>query len=336
LSQPAQIKFDSVFKAPIVRAQFDVLMVLAEAMAPALPDLYRACSNWHRVVVAAAESLASQMPLVQATADAQAIWGRVLLDLGVQQLTAGAKVVIDSITTRLALTANGTYDGGNYLEASHTAGVRRIRHLGTVRAVAQLRDADPFPVRARYNPRGDDYCASSSLIANEIGWNLQLVERSLYGVLIFEMLFQHEYLSHLLPRNNYLSKQVREIWLSDALYWELVYQPGERAAIQVKKFLWEKFRRELARSFDTRDIEFFGPLELDHLVQQIRVLSDEVFWDITKAILECADGKPNANLIDSLLMYLVNLDPLERENALKQKGAGWEILREFHMRLVYD
>jgi hypothetical protein len=67
------------------------------------------------------------------------------------------------------------------------------------------------PMRVHYDPKGDDYCASSSIFANEIGWNLQLVERSLFGALSLEMLFEHEYLSHMLPRNNFLSKNVREM-----------------------------------------------------------------------------------------------------------------------------
>ena len=58
MSQTSSITLDSVFQAPIVRAQFDVLLVLADAIDPSLPDLYQTSTNWHRGVAAAAEALA--------------------------------------------------------------------------------------------------------------------------------------------------------------------------------------------------------------------------------------------------------------------------------------
>jgi hypothetical protein len=137
----------------------------------------------------------------------------------------------------------------------------------------------------------------------------------------------------MLPKNNFLSKNVREIWLSAALYWEHVHQASDPAAKQVKKFLWEKFRRELGRNFDPKDLEFFGPLELDKLAEQIRFLSEEIFWDITKSILECADKRENALLIDDLLRSLMGLTPQELKAGLALQPGDWLLLQEFHDRL---
>lgn len=333
MAQNAPIQFESVFVAPIVRAQFDVLHVLAEAIAPSLADLYRAATNWNRVVVATAESFARQIHKVLTVEDATAIWGQVLLDLDVQRLARPAAAVVASITARLEAAIAGSYDGGDHLVARHEAGVQWIRELGVRYGLAAFENSPIYRVRAHYNPDGDDYCASSSLFANEIGWNLQLVERSLYGTLILEMLFEHEYLSHMLPKNNFLSKNVREIWLSAALYWEHVHQAGDPATKQVKKFLWEKFRRELGRYFDPKDLEFFGPLELDKLAEQIRFSSEEIFWDITKPILECADKRENALLIDGLLRRLLALTPQELKAGLALRPGDWTLLQEFHKSL---
>jgi hypothetical protein len=88
LSQTPSIKLDSVFQAPIVRAQFDVLLVLAGAMAPSLPDLYQLATNWNRVVGIAAEALTSQTAKVKTIGDAIAIWDRVLGDLDVARMSA--------------------------------------------------------------------------------------------------------------------------------------------------------------------------------------------------------------------------------------------------------
>jgi len=334
LYQTAPVQFDSVFVAPIVRAQFDVLMVLAQAIAPSLPDLYRAATNWNRVVVAMADSFARQIENVATIDDANAIWGQVLLDLQVRRLAPAAATVVESITRRLEATIAASYDGAEYLVSRHDAAVQWVRGLGGRYGLAALENAVVYPIRAHYNPKGDDYCASSSLYANEIGWNLQLVERSLYGVLILEMLFAHEYLSHMLPRNNFLSKNVREIWLSAALYWEYVDHLQDKAAKQVTKYLWEKFRRELGRHFDPDDIAFFGPLELDKLAETIRFSSEETFWEISRAILECADERENAQAVDAFFRDLLALSPQELKGGLALKPHEWNILEEFRDAMV--
>jgi hypothetical protein len=333
LSQTPPIKLDSVFQAPIVRAQFDVLLVLADAMSPLLPDLYQVAGNWQRVVAAAAEALANQTAKVRTVADAIPIWNRVLIDLDVARLTPAAAAVLDSITKRLQAAVLIPYDGEDRLAAMHDAAVSWIRDLGVRRGLADLQQTRQYPLRAHYDPEGNDYCASSSLFADEIGWNLQLVERSLYGVLILDMLFEHEYLSHMLPRNSFLSKSVREIWLSTALYWELKSLPGNRAMKKVQEFLWEKFRRELGRHFDPKDLEFFGPLEIDNLARDIYSSSPEIFWDITKAILECADTRKNADLVDGLFQQLLYLTPDELRARLDLAPTEWDILQRFHEML---
>jgi hypothetical protein len=328
------IKFESPFQAPIVRAQFDVLLVLAEAMAPSLADLSKVASDWQRVVAVAADALAAQSANVKSVAHAIPIWNRVLNDLGVASLTPAATAILDTITERLATAVRIPYAGEHRLERSHEAAVGWIRDLGVRRGLAALQQATAYPIRVHYNPAGDDYCASSSLFANEIGWNLQLVERALYGALILDMLFEHEYLSHLLPRNNFLSKNVREIWLSAALFWECVELPGDPAEKHVQEALWELFRRELNKHFDPKNLEFFGPWKLDHLAEQIYFVSPDVFWDITKAILECDDNRNNADVIDAFLRQLLSLRPGELRSGLALRPAQWTILQEFHERLA--
>ena len=61
--------------------------------------------------------------------------------------------------------------------------------------------------------------------------------------------------------------------------------------------------------FRSEDIEFFGPLTLDQLAERIRYTSEAIFWDITKAILECPDGRENAATIDNLLRQMFDLSP---------------------------
>lgn len=330
MSQTEPIRFESLFGSPIVRAQFDVLLLLADAMAPSLPDLYKVAVNWQRVVATAAEALANQTTKVHTVADVIAIWNLVLIDLDMARLVPAAAMVLDSITKRLQAAVLLPFNGEYRLTVTHAAAVAWIRDLGARRGLADLEHARQYPLHVHYDPKGNDYCASSSLFANEIGWNLQLVERSLCGALILDMLFEHEYLSHILPKNSYLSKSVREIWLSAALYWEAKSLPGDRATKKVQEFIWEKFRRDLGRHFDPKDIEFFGPLEIDHLARDIFSSSPEIFWDITKAILECADTKRNADFVDSLVQQLLDLTPDELRAGLDLAPTEWDVLQQFY------
>jgi hypothetical protein len=119
LSHTPSIKFESPFQAPIVRAQFDVLLLLAEAMAPSLADLSRVAGEWQRVVAVAAEALASQTANVATVAHAVPIWNRVLIDLGVASLTPAATAVLDTITQRLAAAVLIPYAGEHRLAAQH-------------------------------------------------------------------------------------------------------------------------------------------------------------------------------------------------------------------------
>jgi len=193
-----------------VRAQFDVLLILAECIAPSLATLSLASSgDWQTVIGVAADALASQTLQVKSVSNAIPIWNRVLLDLGIANLTLAAKSVLDTITQRLANEVSVPFQGEKRLVRMHHTAVDWIRGLGVRRNISVLQAAKEYPIRVHYNPDGNDYCASSSLFANEIGWNLQLVQRALYGALILDMLFEHEYLSHMLPRNDYLSRDRR-------------------------------------------------------------------------------------------------------------------------------
>lgn len=330
MSQSAQIVFESPFQAPIVRAQFDVLLVLAECMAPSLPALSSSAADWLTLVSMAAEALASQTPNVKSVVHAVPIWTRVMIDLGVP---TGAKTVLDTIAKRLAAAVLIPFQGEQRILSMHNAAVEWIKDLGVRRGIPILEQATVYPIRVHYNPDGNDYCASSSLFANEIGWNLQLVERALYGALILDMLFEHEYLSHMLPRNNFLSKDVREIWLSSALFWESVGLPGNTTEKHVREVLWEKFRRELNKHFDSKNLSFYGSWKLDQLAEKIYSFAPDTFWDITKAILECADGQDKAKVVDAFLKELLALPANELRAGLLSDPANWDLLQGFHDRL---
>jgi len=124
------------------------------------------------------------------------------------------------------------------------------------------------------------------------------------------------------PQNRYLSMSVRETWLSAALIHAHKSTMGPDY-FQIRLKLWEKFRLELARHFDsTRDIELYGPLRLDWLTCKIVFYSPREFWRLTGAILNAEDSEIAASLIDEFLTTLSRLDDVSLRDLL-QLGLQW-------------
>ena len=206
------------------------------------------------MVAVAAEALASQTANVATVAHAVPIWNRVLIDLGVASLTPAATAVLDTIAQRLAAAVLTPYAGEHRLAAQHHAAVRWIRALGVRRGIADLEQAAEYPIRVHYNPGGDDYCASSSLFANEIGWNPFLERKVLRGSM-WDKYSCSKSMSRIKAPYSARSTnwRVQEIWLSAALFWESVELPGDPAEKHVQEALWEFFRRELNKHFDPKN-----------------------------------------------------------------------------------
>jgi hypothetical protein len=126
----------------------------------------------------------------------------------------------------------------------------------------------------------------------------------------------------LLPLNRFLSRSVREIWLTLALISEHKNASIDADQKHVNLFLWEKFRRELARHFDS-DIELYGPLHLDSMAWNISFHAPETFWRITAEIMHLEDESAKAEVIDDLLERLAGLDDSKLRQVLALK---WEDL----------
>ena len=202
---PRTVSLDGSFRSPTVLAQLDLLAVLADAMAPFLPDLSDLVDDWHFVVDEAAHVLATQSPHIQNLSDALAIWDLVLKTLVISRFPSDAKALMDAMTARLYTAVLSPDAGIACLEAAHLRAVTWVQTVGQQRNISVLKQATPIPILVGYDPDGLQFCASSSQLGNQIGWSLQLKRRALYGALIADMFLAHEYLSHMLPRNTHLS-----------------------------------------------------------------------------------------------------------------------------------
>jgi hypothetical protein len=328
------VSLDGVYKSTSVTAQFDVLFALADAMAPSLPLLLDVVDDWDFVVDEAAQVFAVQSPQIQTLSDAIPIWDIVLKALTISRFPPKAKVLLNDMTARLTTAVQSSGHGVARLEAAHQKAVEWIQELGQNRNISLLEQASPYPLLVTYDPDGIDFCASSSRLAGQIGWSLQLVQRALYGALIVDMFLAHEYLSHMLPRNTHLSWNVREVWLSSALFWEMKSQPGNPLEQHVMQFCWEQFRFHLNSQFDPGNRKFFGPRQVVALAESTYLVSEDIFWDISTAMLECADYPQNAQAIDALLKGFMSLGQNKLAKTLRAGPGRCDLLNTFHRSLL--
>jgi hypothetical protein len=90
----------------------------------------------------------------------------------------------------------------------------------------------------------------------------------------------------------------------------------------------------LNTQFDPNNRKFFGPRQLDALAEVMYLLSEDIFWDITEAILECSDHPQNAQAIDALLKHLMGLSQQKLKKTLELGRARCAPLRVFHSSLI--
>jgi hypothetical protein len=208
------------------------------------------------------------------------------------------KEVIDTLHkargVSVALATSGT-SAFDYLDTANTAGHKIAKKILSKHGSARLLPAAPVSVEVFYDGPGERYCAGSSLWTNQIRWAYQPLPHALSGAVLADVVFAHEYLSHLAPRNKYLSSTIREQWLVAALrqsleedklcpYWKIRIWPRYRHAL-------ESHVTGLARILqpDASVVRYSG---LQGAEENLRVLSiryPPLFWRLTKEILESDD-----------------------------------------------
>jgi len=85
MHQPVYQDEDS--DTPIVRAQLEIFLLLADATRPHLSDVYRALpDNWHVIVTILAKTLQDQLPDMTAAADVTRIWTQFMATARISKL----------------------------------------------------------------------------------------------------------------------------------------------------------------------------------------------------------------------------------------------------------
>jgi hypothetical protein len=292
-----------------VRACVDVLLLIAAAVRFSFPNLLSGQEAdeppaWHEALLVLANILFQEMRAKRITSIVHAnnVWNQFMANGVVRALgatgkkainDAGAKVLADAIPANAGI-------GTNILSDANVRAERWIRS----RILPHV-DGTPFtvaPLVIDFDEAGTQFCASSLRLAWQIHWTLQPFEHSLFGAMVPSRVLEHEYFSHLLPRNEHLSKGVREVWLMETLEEEHRNDAAQDVA-EMKLQAW--FRLLLEQHFiQIGHINQFSLQDFEEVAVRIRRKSPPDFWKMTAEILSLRNSKRAAEIVDRVLKLL--------------------------------
>jgi len=301
--------------SPGTRACVDALLLIGQAMRAHFPDLLEICEGnhgsspaWDELLGALAHILFQEMRAknIRDITHARDVWKQFMAGLTVQRLPPSGGAALREVgkkITRDAVGANAGI-GLDILEKANQQAESWTRQ----RILPYLQDTslEVAPLVIDFDEAGTQYCASSSPLSGEIHWTLQPFEHSLYGAMVVPQLLEHEYVSHLLPRNQYLSLGVREVFLVEALEEEHRDNPGSNPQVfdaEMKLAVWfrEKLEQHFQRNHQTSRAEL---RDFENVAIRFRGKSNADFWKMTSEILLLPDGEAESGMVDDALKML--------------------------------
>jgi hypothetical protein len=195
------------------------------------------------------------------------------------------------------------------------------------------RFCEPASLCVSYDHEAKYYCAATSPATGQIRWVHQPVAHALYGALVPDLIFAHEYLSHLIPRNPLLDRSIQETWLVAALteWLEAYGDPVEDRAW--RRQVWFQMREELRKHLirkgllrDTRQdqVRLDGLFGVYEFALVLYGASQPIFWRLTGEMLSLTKGS------ELKLLQLLNkmlADPLGWRKTLVD--GNWREIKAF-------
>jgi hypothetical protein len=130
-----------------------------------------------------------------------------------------------------------------------------------------------------------------------IAWVFQYHRSALWAAVLTEVILQHEYLSHLLPRSDSLSEAIREGWLMETLQLE-IRERGKPSDLRVFVHVRDKLNG-LPRSES-----------LAWVAAAMELVRKDLYWNLTRDILAELPGHNPQGRADAVLRFLLELTDL--------------------------
>lgn len=293
------VELTSDFALPAYRAGVDVLLLLADSIAEVFSaagiiDLLDRSEqgDWIELLSLLGKLSTDSQTRVSETRLIADLWKAYFLQNDVQKLEEEVLGVFRAACDKSVARANSGSSSVGYLDAANKSGHNIARQVLERHGVARILPASPVPVEVFYDGPGEKYCAGSSLWTNEIRWAYQPVPHSLAGAILADIVFAHEYLSHLVPRNKNLSSTIREQWLVAALrqsleadklapYWKIRLWPRYRSALESHVTALAKILQP-----DASVVRYSGLRGAEEMLRTFSIKHSVLFWSLTKEILE--------------------------------------------------
>lgn len=301
-----------VFQTPAVRAKLDVLLLFASVLRPLVIDLSNATDvegkpRWFEIVDVLAERLASQLPKLTELTETGLIWNQFTSDLSIASLKPLAAAVVRTMERDLkkGLVAWTPISGMNYLIDANVRAADRVTQMEVQKLGRQQAETVPVGLSIEYDPKSERSHASSVRGTREIQWVFQLEDYSLWGALVADRVFEHEYFCHLLPVNTHLALEVREGFLDGVLQFQhsLLATTGSPEAVAESRWNYalHRFRDDLWDHFgDAADEDY---LKLRNLGQSPR-RSGAQYWRLVGVVINSQDGTDEARQVKEMLLRL--------------------------------
>jgi hypothetical protein len=307
------------FDSEALSAGLDLMLLLARSLRETLQENDTATKvedqkyNWMSAIELLGKTAASQVHKFSKVSEVKNLWDSFLATPEVRNLPKESQAILTAARDRSIVLASSNANAVSDLEAANTTAYLRVKALLARKGIKQKLPSAAVPVEVVYDPAGKQYCASASRLTGAIRWAYQpKVEHFLYGLMILEHIFAHEYLSHLVPTNSHMDVSFAERWLVVALTRGLV-QDGREPLW--KRYLWTFYRRKLMRHVDREEEKqnldalmssSFGAVLAEETATAIFYISEASFWKLTGEMMGKGD---DAKLAEAATKIMEEFDP---------------------------
>jgi hypothetical protein len=306
------------FNSPALRAGLEVHLILARAWGEILDagdQLESPQHSWMDILKVQGMLAAKDVPQYTGRQQIQSLWQSFLGNPRISKLPQASLELLEKARLRTLDLANMSQHDPDLLGEASDAGHRLIHDLLHQKGISVKR-MSVAPVTVHYDPTGKSYCASANASTEEIRWAYQPSRpHLLYGLIICDYVFAHEYLSHLMLPNPYFDSNVRERWLVATLIHAVIKAVDKP---RWKRLLWMAYHNEVLNYVraekEKNDPEgaiseaLVGEL-VESAAADLYLGFPEQFWSLTKEIMECRDDREKAELITTILPDLDRLIP---------------------------
>ncbi len=310
-----RVRLSEDFQTPALRARLDALLMFASALRSHIGLLAYWTDQvgepyWHKIVDILARVLVEQISLLTRPDQATTVWEYFLNDLTIASVTPEVRKVLSAVGSDLAssVASIGTNPDHplSYLQRSNKAAATHVSTVIT-RHIPACKFSGGKELLIHFDPKGEQYCASSARPSDLIRWAFQCQSHSLWGALVADRVLAHEYFCHLLPVNTFLSSAVREGFLDGVLHALVSFQKSHQSdpattdyAETRLDFALHKFRLDLTQHYSI--VSGYDGWALRNLAGKLTLGSPNRLWEYVGKVLSTLDGSTHAHEIESSLL----------------------------------